>query len=92
MTTINTRIFRELRARKAKYGFACTCYTVQSMRGVSRVLDIIDSRFSANDYSAEITGMRREDFRIYTDLPAVADFIRREFIEPLENTDADSVA
>lgn len=92
MTKVNTQILREFRARKAKCGFACTCYTVQSMRGIAKVLDIIDSRFSPNDYSAEITGMQRDDFRLYTDNDAVADFIRREFITSLDKAGTKPVA
>lgn len=71
------RILTELKARKAKFGFKKDSVRVEDFIILGRLMEGLQD--TSEDFTAEMTGMNKSDFRLYTDNEDVADFVRRSF-------------
>lgn len=69
-------MFRELKSRKAKFGFDGGIIYLTKVIPLGKFLEALESTFSSDQYIAEETGYNRPELKIYTDLPEVADWIR----------------
>lgn len=70
----------EINARKAKYGFKRDYVGVDSFIPLGRLLESLYNNFADTDFTTEMVGMHRTDFRLYTDNESVASFIRDNFV------------
>lgn len=66
----------ELKARKAKYGFKSDHVGLETIPSLGRLLERLDEVFQKDEYRTELAGMHQNDFRVYTDLEEIADWIR----------------
>lgn len=69
-------MFRELKARKAKYGFDYGYITLAGVISLAQFLEEFQSVFSKDQYIMEETGYNRPELKIYTDDNNVAEWIR----------------
>lgn len=76
---INCNILSELKARKAKFGFKLDGVNVSAYIPLGKLMESLQNSYTAQDYNAELAGMQRTDFRLYTDNDNVADFVRTNF-------------
>ena len=68
----------ELKARKAKFGFATTTSLVNIIP-LGKLLESLHNNYADAEYKAELVGMHQTDFRVYTNNEDVANFIRVNF-------------
>jgi hypothetical protein len=68
-------MLRELKARKAKYGFDGGTIGLQNVVQLGKFIEAIEVNHSG-DYMAELAGYNQPELRIYTDVDAVAQWIR----------------
>ncbi len=68
-------IFRELKARKAKFGFDGGVINLRDVITLGKFLELLEANF-ADLYTAEEAGYNRPEVKIYTDDVAVDDWIR----------------
>ena len=66
---------RELKARKAKYGFDGGIVGLGNVVPLGKFIEALELEHSGN-YIAEEAGYNRPELRIYTDLDSVAQWIR----------------
>lgn len=71
---------RELKARKAKFGFAGVLH-VSHLVQLGKLMEMLHNTYMPTEYIAEQVGMQGTDFRVYTDDPAIAENIRANFCE-----------
>ncbi len=67
---------KELKARKAKYGFDFGCITLRNIVMYGLFIQALQVRFANDKYIAEETGYRLPELKIYTDDDQVAEWIR----------------
>lgn len=68
-------ILRELKARKAKFGFDGGTLSLGNVIYIGKFMEALELEHSGN-YVAEEAGYNRPELRIYTDLDSVAAWIR----------------
>ncbi len=71
---------RELKARKAKFGFAGSMH-IGYLIQLGKLMEMLHSTYLPTQYLAEQVGMQGTDFRLYTDDPVLAENIRTNFCE-----------
>ncbi len=67
---------RELKSRKAKFGFDGGYITLGNVIALGKFFEVLEKTFPNDQYIAEEVGYNRPDLKIYTDLPEVAEWIR----------------
>jgi hypothetical protein len=67
---------RELKARKAKFGFDLGKIYLRDVIELGRFLEALQTQFANDQYIAEEAGYNQPEVKIYTDLPEVAEWIR----------------
>ena len=75
---INCKVLTELKARKAKYGFAGYTH-LGYIIPLGKLLESLHNNYTDADYSADLVGMHQTDFRVYTNNEDIANFIRDNF-------------
>ena len=68
-------MIRELKARKAKFGFDLGIIGLRNVVKVGKFIESLDYAF-AGKYMAEEAGYNRPELKIYTDDDIVAEWIR----------------
>jgi len=68
-------ILRELKARKAKYGFDGGMLGLSNVVPLGKFIEALELEHPGN-YVAEMAGYNQPELRIYTDLDSVAQWIR----------------
>ena len=68
-------MLRELKARKAKFGFAGGTIGLRTVVQVGKFIEALELNHSGN-YIAEEAGYNHPELRIYTDVDTVAQWIR----------------
>jgi hypothetical protein len=68
-------ILRELKARKAKHGFAGGTIGLGNVVQIGKFIDALEREHGGN-YLAEMAGYNQPELRIYTEDDAVAEWIR----------------
>ena len=76
---IDCTVLSELKARKAKFGFKLDGVNVNAYIPLGKLMEALYNNYTSADYNAELAGMHRTDFRLYTDDEDVANFIRVNF-------------
>jgi hypothetical protein len=69
-------MFREIRARKAKFGFEYGCIRLADVEPLSEFLKSLKSQFEPDKYTAEESGYNEPVLKFYTDHGDVANWIR----------------
>ena len=67
--------FRELKAKKAKFGFDFGHITLRNVVAIGKFIEALETEW-AGKYLAEEAGYNRPELKIYTDDEAVAAWIR----------------
>lgn len=67
---------RELKARKAKFGFDYGHITLAKLIPLGRFMEALQTTFASDQYLAEEAGYNRPELKIYTDHEEVAVWIR----------------
>lgn len=69
-------MFRELKARKAKYGFDYGCITIGGVVALAEFIKALNVSFGEDSYVFEESGYNRPSLKLYTDREDVAIWIR----------------
>lgn len=72
--TIPTPLFRELKAKKAKYGFTIHV-SVDTMEGIGNAISVV-RKFDPSALMEMVSNMGRSDFKIYCEHEGTAALIR----------------
>lgn len=59
--------FVRLNARKAKYGYKCDSVGPSNYLPLGLLLKMLYNTYAAEEFTTELVGMHRSDFRLYTD-------------------------
>lgn len=70
-------MFRELKARKAKFGFDLGIITINNVVEMGEFVKKLRSEFTPEKYMIEDAGYKRPEAKIYTDQEEVAEWIRK---------------
>lgn len=69
-------MLRELKAKKAKFGFALDGVGINYFIPLGKMLESLQNTYATTDYMTQMVGMHGNDFRLYTDNAEIAKFIR----------------
>lgn len=69
-------MIRELRAKKAKYGFDLGYFSLHNVIELGKFFEALGTLFDRSRYDAEETGYGRPEIRVYTNDEEVAAWIR----------------
>lgn len=67
---------RELRSRKAKFGFDVGTLTLEKVIPLGRLMEDAAREFDSTRYIIQESGYNQPDVKIYTDDPEVAEWFR----------------
>ena len=81
---MNQRQLRELKAKKAKFGFALDSIRLEDFIFIGRLLDQLGMMYGKDIWTSELVGMRQQDLRIYTDDEHVAAWLRLACPQPVD--------
>jgi hypothetical protein len=78
-------MLHEFKPRKAAFGFKVEDFTIENIVPTGNLLEALKTLFEASDYSIEFgVPFRARDikFKLYTDKPDVAAYVRQHFAKP----------
>jgi hypothetical protein len=81
---MNHRQLRELKAKKAKFGFALDSIGLGDFIFGGRLLDTLEQMYAKDTWAAELVGMHQRDLRIYTDDEHIAAWLRQACPGPID--------
>lgn len=73
-------MLRELKSRKAKFGFAKDYVSVNDFIPLGKLMSGLYNTYTDADYITEMVGLHGNDFRLYTDNWTVAAWVRENFV------------